>query len=43
MHFTATLLILAASVRFKATSIKGSPTVEPQTFTPDLIARLRTL
>ena len=43
MHFTATLHILATSQRFKITSIKGSPTVELQTFTPDLIIRLRTL
>ena len=42
-HFTATLHILATSQRFKITSIKGSPTVELQTFTPDLIIRLRTL
>src|SRR5690606_27980028 len=43
MHFTATPHILATSPYLKAASIKGSATVEPQTFTPDLTARLRTL
>ena len=43
MHFTATLHIPATSIQLKTTSIKGNFTVELQTFTPDLIARLRTL
>ncbi len=43
MHFTATLHIPATSRRFKTASIKGSSTVEPRDFTPDLTARLRTL
>jgi len=43
MHFTATLHIPATSPQLKTTSIKGSAMVEPQHFTPDLIARLRTL
>ena len=42
-HFTATPHILATSQRFKTTSINGNSTVELQTFTTDLIARLRTL
>ena len=43
MHFTATLHIPPTSIQLKMTSIKGNFTVELQTFTPDLIARLRTL
>jgi hypothetical protein len=43
MHFTATLLILTTSQRFKTTSFNGNSTVELQTFTTDLAARLRTL
>ncbi len=43
MHFTATLHIPATSPQLKTTSIKGNSTVELQTFTPDLTARLRTL
>src|SRR5690554_4387053 len=42
-HFTATPHILATSRPFKATSINGNSTVELQTFTTDLAARLRTL
>lgn len=43
MHFTATPHIPTTSQRLKTTSIKGSSTVEPQTFTPDLMVHLRTL
>ena len=43
MHFTATPHILTTSLQFKTISIKGNFTVELQTFTSDLIARLRTL
>lgn len=43
MHFTATLHIPPTSIQLKMTSIKGNFTVELQTFTPDLIIRLRTL
>jgi hypothetical protein len=43
MHFTATLHIPPTSIQLKITSIKGNFTVELQTFTPDLIIRLRTL
>ncbi len=43
MHFTATPHIPATSPQLKTSSIKGNFTVEPQTFTPDLLARLRTL
>ncbi len=42
-HFTATHHIPPTSNVLKITSIKGNFTVEPQTFTPDLIIRLRTL
>ena len=42
-HFTATLHILVTSQKFKTTSINGNFTVELQTFTTDLITRLRTL
>ncbi len=38
MHFTATLHIPPTSSVLKATSIKGYFVVEPQDFTPDLIA-----
>ena len=43
MHFTATPHVPATPQRLKTHSIKGSPTVEPWPFTPDLWARLRTL
>ena len=43
MHFTATPHIPATSPQLKTSSIKGNFTVKPQTFTPDLLARLRTL
>ena len=42
-HFTATLHILATSQTFKTSSINGNFTVKPQTFTTDLLIRLRTL
>src|SRR5690606_4749518 len=43
MHFTATPHVPATPPCLKTASIKGNSTVEPQTFTPDLTARLRTL
>ena len=43
MHFTATHHIPPTSNVLKNTSINGNFTVEPQTFTTDLISRLRTL
>ncbi len=43
MHFTATPHIPATSPQLKTSSIKGNFTVKPQTFTPDLLVRLRTL
>ena len=43
MHFTATPHIPATSPQLKTSSIKGNFTVELQTFTSDLLARLRTL
>ncbi len=43
MHFTATYYIPPTSNVLKKTSINGNFTVEPQTFTTDLIFRLRTL
>ncbi len=43
MHFTATHHIPPTSFVLKNNSIKGNFTVEPQTFTPDLLFRLRTL
>jgi hypothetical protein len=43
MHFTATPHIPPASTALKASSINGSPAVERQDFTADLLARLRTL
>ena len=43
MHFTATLRIPPASSTLKTTSIQGNFTVKRQDFTPDLVARLRTL
>ncbi len=43
MHFTATPHVPATPQRLKTCSIKGNSMVEPQTFTPDLQARLRTL
>jgi hypothetical protein len=43
MHFTATPHIPATSPQLKTSSIKGNFTVKPQTFTPDLLTRLRTL
>ena len=42
-HFTATRRIPPTSSALKASSINGNFTVEPQTFTADLNARLRTL
>ena len=43
MHFTATRHIPPASLTLKTGSFNGNPTVEPQHFTADLPARLRTL
>ena len=43
MHFTATPLIPPTSSILKSTSFNGNFKVEPQTFTADLINRLRTL
>ena len=43
MHFTATRHIPPASLTLKTFSFNGNFTVEPQTFTADLKARLRTL
>ena len=43
MHFTATRHIPPALTAFKTTSINGTAPVEPEPFTADLIARLRTL
>ena len=43
MHFTATLQIPPTSYTLKNTSINGNFTVKLQTFTADLIFRLRTL
>ncbi len=43
VHFTATLHIPATSTRLKTHSINGTSEVEPQNFTTDLYARLRTL
>ena len=43
MHFTATLRIPPTSSVLKTTSIQGHSTVKRQDFTPDLVARLRTL
>src|SRR5690606_31574095 len=43
MHFAASLLNPATSYTFKTNSIKGNSSVEPQTVTPDLLVRLRTL
>ncbi len=43
MHFTATYYIPPTSNVLKKTSINGNFTVEPQTFTTDLIFSLRTL
>ena len=42
-HFTATCHIPPASSPFKLSSIKGNSSVEPRTFTSDLLSRLRTL
>lgn len=42
-HFTATLHIPTTSQLFKTNSFKGSCSVELNDFTPDLLARLRTL
>ncbi len=42
-HFTATRHIPPTSNVLKNNSIKGNFTVEPQTFTSDLLFRLRTL
>ena len=42
-HFTATPRIPPTSSTLKRTSFNGNFTVEPQTFTADLIPRLRTL
>ena len=43
MHFTATRHIPPALTAFKTTSINGTAPVEPEPFTADLTARLRTL
>ena len=43
MHFTATPQIPPTSSVLKKTSFNGNFKVEPQTFTADLISRLRTL
>ncbi len=43
MHFTATCGIPPTSTVLKLTSINGTFTVKLQTFTTDLISRLRTL
>jgi hypothetical protein len=43
MHFTATHHIPPTSAVLKKTSINGNFTVKRQTFTTDLISRLRTL
>jgi len=42
-HFTATPRIPLSSPALKSDSIKGSSTVKPLDFTPDLSDRLRTL
>ena len=42
-HFTATPRIPPTSTALKTTSINCNFTVEPQTFTADLIVRLRSL
>src|SRR5690606_9354797 len=43
MHFTTTCPVPPPSITFKHFSIKGTATVEPLYFTPDLKCRLRTL
>jgi hypothetical protein len=42
-HFTAPRIVPQAPTPLEATSIRGSSTVEPWDFTPDLAARLRAL
>jgi len=43
MHFTATQHIPPTLFTLKNNSFKGNFTVKLQTFTPDLLSRLRTL
>ena len=43
MHFTATCHIPLTSTQFKNISINGNSIVKQQTFTTDLMSRLRTL